>query len=1137
MSIFSSSNANLTPQLHSLTLTQSVNGIPVKLLYGTNRVQIDLLFSGDFQSIAQQTPGGKGFGGKDATMWDYLIAVQGALCAGPVTGVPNLWASNGRLTIQGTAETYTVPSAGGSYTVANQSLYAFDQGAARADAYSVTANDYGSPGAITYSGTQKTPMSKVASAPSAAGQYAQSNGTYTFGAADAGKTVTINYSFSLYVLEEQEDYLVPTTSPYEVTVQYEPYFTADMGVIFVDTGEALTYGSGEGQYTQSNGNYLFNAADEGRPVAISYTWNNSQFTTDPTSTLNLTVIEGTQGQQPWSYMQSNHASMALGYSGIALACTPALDCGPSATIPQYNYEVIGPYTVGGGIQDANTADCITDLLTNPLWGARFPAAWIGAAQMTQSRTYWAAASYFISPVLNQQQSCAEIIQQWLDAGNCAAFSSEGLLKILPYGDTTLVGNGATYTPQTAPVVDLTDDDFITENDNDDPVQISRTPPQDAYNAVRVQYNNRLNSYNAEIVEQMDLSAISKFGLRTEGQQNYSFICTEAAASFSANIRLKRIQGIREQYKFTISGIRYWYLEPMDLVTLTDPWLGLNKTPVRIIEIDEDENGNYEITAEQFPWGTATATIYPSASTNGSYPTQATAGPGNVNAPIFFEALNSLTGFSGYELWMGLSGSSPNWGGCHIWMSEDGTNYVQITDVNGVNYQQGQCRMGALTAALPATASPDTTDTLSVSLQQSLGQLQTVTQTQAQQLRTLCYVGGELIAFETATLTGKNAYNLTYLIRGALGTTVAAHAAGTPFLRLDSQPFKWVFNASQIGKTLFFKFTSFNLIQQAEQSLADVVSHQYTITGAFQGAISQNGGAFIGGSGSTAITFNTDFTYTTTTTSITVGGTVTLYLTNQGLSNVTLPVSQTVSGLTAGTEYWLLPYAVQDAYGNWTVQFVANGSNGVTGAVGTPAIAFAGTVSPLTTNVPLTQFYAMGANTPLSSVGGISFTLPTTGTGGGTGGGSNPPVCLHDDMLVDELAHGTITAKRLWELYETGDGPLFLRDGEAWEIVDRVYRAPCRDWCRIRFANGEEAVTTEGHWWLVDSGKLVTSAELEGCMVECDEGYSRAERVDFETFDGHFIRLTIRSKRHMHNSGMTSTKMRTHNLITSGTNPT
>lgn len=1120
---FGNSNANASPKLHSLSLTQSGVGLCVKMGWGTFRIQADLLWAGDFKSVKQKQQGGKGMGGKSSVSYDYLTAMQGALCAGPISGVNAIWANNGRLTQTSASENYTVPSGGGSYTVANAAKFSIDHGAARADAYSVTADDYGSPGAITYSGTQHTPMKLVTGTPSA-GEYTLSGGTYTFAAADAGKSITLSYSYSLYVLEEQEDYLVPLTSPYEITVKYANYFKRDMGVIFVDTGEdASAY------YSQSGGNYYFDASVAGRAVAISYTWDNSQFESDPTSTLALTVINGTQGQNPWSYMETNHASMALGYSGIATVNTPSLDCGPSATIPQYNYEVAGPLIVGGGIQDANLADVIYDYLTNALWGVGFNSAWIGSAQLTQTKKYWQAASFFGSPALISQESASDTIQKWLDAGNAAAFVSEGLLKVLPYGDTTLVGNGATYTPQTSPVVDLNDDDYLGD-DASDPIQIVRQPRQDAYNHVRVQFNNRLNSYNAEIVDEFDQSAIAKYGQRDESVQNYDFICTMAAATFSANIRLKRLQGIRETYKFTVSGIRYWYLEPMDLVTLTDSWLGLNKTPVRITEIEEDEKGNYEITAEAFPWGTSTATLYPKGSNSGSFPTQAQAGPGNVNAPIFFEALDRLTGYSGYELWIGLSGNNPNWGGCRVWMSENGEDYVPLTGTNGDNRQMGQCRMGVLTAELPVGTSPDATHTLAVTLAQSLGELQSVTSTQAQQLRTLCYLStNELVGFETARLTGQYEYNLTNLIRGALGTTIADSPAGTKFLRLDSSPFTWKFDASQIGKTLYFKFTSFNLIQQCEQSLADVEAYEYAITGNFQGAISRNGGTYIGGSGSSSITFNTDFSYTTTTTSVTISGTITLYLTNNSSSQISIPINVTITGLTAGTEYWFFPYAKQDAYGNWVVSWVTNGNNGVTGAVGTPAYAFAGTTSPLGVNKALSQFYATGLFTPLSA-GGLNVTLPTSGTGGGTGGGTPPPVCLHDSMLVDEKNHGNISALQLWKFHESGES-LTIRDGKKWVPVDSVYRAACKDWCRILFENGEEAITTEGHWWLTDSGQLVTSSDLEGCNVECDGGFTKANSVEFFTSPGYFVRIVVRSTRRMHNTGMRDTKLHTHNFIT------
>ena len=51
------------------------------------------------------------------------------------------------------------------------------------------------------------------------------------------------------------------------------------------------------------------------------------------------------------------------------------------------------------------------------------------------------------------------------------------------------------------------------------------------------------------------------------------------------------------------------------------------------------------------------------------------------------------------------------------------------------------------------------------------------------LNTLCYVDGEYISYETATLTAANKYDLTYLRRGAYNSVIGAHALNAPFARL------------------------------------------------------------------------------------------------------------------------------------------------------------------------------------------------------------------------------------------------------------------------------------------------------------------------------------------------------------------
>lgn len=831
-------NATATPLLHSMRVTQSLNGICIPILFGTNRVQQNLLGYWDFVSGQPYQSGGKGLG-KNGQAYEYYAAVLGALCQGTAVGVLNVYSQNGRLTLNSTSESFVVPPGGGAYTVSNAALFAGDSGVGAATPYSVTADNYGAPSPVTMTGVYSVAHDLVPSAPGP-GQYTQSGGTYTFPASSAGLNVTISYTFSLYTLAETEDDLVPLSSPFEVTVQYATQFYKDLGVTNVFTGVALESvgGSpGAGQYHQDgNGNYFFNPADANASVAINYEWQQSNSNVDPASTLQFTLIEGQQGQAPWTYLTSKHASQAFGYSTMVCIGAEKMDLGESATLPNYNFEVQSDLTFGAGFLDAPVDQCVLRMLTDPHYGADFQGA-IDASLATVAAEYWNSNSFFISPVLSTANTCSSTIESWLQAGNVGVYWSEGLLKFIPYGDTTTIGNGYVYTPQTAPVVDLDDDDFLA-NQDEDPIDIQRTPWQDAYNSVKVQFDNRLNAYNQDIVQETDDYAISLFGLRPEAQQDWNFICTAVAATFAANIRIKRLVYIRAKYTFKVSALRYCFLEPMDLVTLTDVDLGLNKTPVRIIEAEEDGNYELTITAEEFPWGTATATLYPKQPTLPPPPPPSLADPGNTNVVSIFEPTTRVAttlANSAFQLWMALNGG-PNWGGCNVWMSRDGQSYQQIQNASTGGPQLGPSRAGVITAPLPQGADPDLVHTLSVA---TSGQLFNVTEQQADALSTLCKVGTEYLSYANATITGSNGlainyYNLTYLRRGAFSTPNVNHDVADPtensFIRLDSQIFQYSFDPSLAGKTVYFKFTSFNLLQNQEQSLADVVAYPYVIDG-------------------------------------------------------------------------------------------------------------------------------------------------------------------------------------------------------------------------------------------------------------------------------------------------------------------
>jgi hypothetical protein len=135
--------------------------------------------------------------------------------------------------------------------------------------------------------------------------------------------------------------------------------------------------------------------------------------------------------------------------------------------------------------------------------------------------------------------------------------------------------------------------------------------------------------------------------------------------------------------------------------------------------------------------------------------------------------------------------------------------------------------------------PDATNYFPVDLTQSAGVLQAGAQADADTYRTLCYAGGEFIAYQGLNLTGSNKYNIgqdgssnVYLRRGLFGSKVTTHAAGDGFARLDDSIFTYGYDPSFIGKTLYLKFTSFNTSGLMEQSIANATAYQFIVTGKF-----------------------------------------------------------------------------------------------------------------------------------------------------------------------------------------------------------------------------------------------------------------------------------------------------------------
>ena len=168
-----------------------------------------------------------------------------------------------------------------------------------------------------------------------------------------------------------------------------------------------------------------------------------------------------------------------------------------------------------------------------------------------------------------------------------------------------------------------------------------------------------------------------------------------------------------------------------------------------------------------------------------------ADPGNVNAPVIFEAPFNLSRSGNHEIWIAVSGSSPNWGGCHVWVALDNTatTYKQIGTVTA------RARMGVLGGGgtFGATGDPYTGPVgQTFDLTQSNGVLNSGTQADADSYRTLMYFGGEFISYSSLT-SGRHQYLLPRQSQAADPHTFVADcwAAPLPRMRRVSRWFGWM----------------------------------------------------------------------------------------------------------------------------------------------------------------------------------------------------------------------------------------------------------------------------------------------------------------------------------------------------------
>jgi hypothetical protein len=541
----------------------------------------------------------------------------------------------------------------------------------------------------------------------------------------------------------------------------------------------------------------------------------------------FTVKDGEAAQEPWLWLATRHPDKAAPYGSTCYVARSLYDLGTGGSLRNHSFEVTGFCADESNAGDANPADVLFAMLTHPVHGMGFPAA--AVAPLDDYRLYAREAGLCVSAAFEGQRQGVEAVGNLLECTNSIPIWSGGRLRVLPLGDLPV---GA-WSPNSTPLYALGLDDFLADGPDDDPVEVTRRPAADAYNSVRVRFKDRAAGYADGIAEANDLAMQDLHGLRPAPDFNAECIASARAAQTLAQILLQRHVGLRNEYRFRL-GWRYALLEPGDLVTLTDPGLGLDGAPVRIAEVEEDSEGELAVTAVEWPNGVATAVAHPPPPAGGDAPNEA-ADPGHCLPPVIFEPPGDLTG-GALRVMVGTSGG-PEWGGCEIHASRAGSAYGLIGRI------VAPARHGTLAAALPAYggANPDAGNALDVLMAPSSGALAGASGPAADKWETLSYVsgpsGGELLSYASAELTAPGRYTLTGLRRGLFSTPPQAHSGaagvgrpGASFMRLDQAVAELDMGRWDVGETVWFKFPSYNRHGRALQDLADVGAVEYAVKG-------------------------------------------------------------------------------------------------------------------------------------------------------------------------------------------------------------------------------------------------------------------------------------------------------------------
>ena len=219
----------------------------------------------------------------------------------------------------------------------------------------------------------------------------------------------------------------------------------------------------------------------------------------------------------------------------------------------------------------------------------------GPDRQTESSfdAYMAARDWHLARVWADASAATDAIQEICDSCDAEVLWTGEAIRIIPLGETpitrTFAGVTYTYTPPTT-AHGFTDDDFVLEDPNSDPIEARRTPDTDIPTVVPVEYTPYDSADGTKtLAESVDASKASALGVVRSEPLSLPCIAFGAHARAISQIRAQRGIHNRTQFRW-VSSWRHIAVQPGDLATLTHAMMGLNAQLVRVTSVEETDDG-------------------------------------------------------------------------------------------------------------------------------------------------------------------------------------------------------------------------------------------------------------------------------------------------------------------------------------------------------------------------------------------------------------------------------------------------------------------------------------------------------------------------------------------------------------------